>query len=830
MKSITSKLLAAIGSIAILFSLLLFYAAYTQTRNRTYEVIGEQAAMALKFDLAIRSYVGNHIRPVLYDLIGEDDFILEAMSTSYAARSIFEDVRTEFPDYIIKFSSDNPRNPINQAGPEEMEIITLFNQTPDLKRWEGTITIQGKPYMAKFNARRMETSCALCHGDPADAPASIIEKYGPAAGFNRPMGRVIGMDMVAIPLTRISQQFWKEMGTTFIASLMGLLIFFVSIVMVIKHLVINRLATISGHFDRAAGESDYSKIPPIYTRGNDEISDLAMGFNTLSQKLKESYAALDKKVKDRTQTLEIVNQQLSQEIRERRKTEKALRDSEERFRTLHNASFGGIAIHDGGIILDCNQGLSQLTGYDREELIGMNGMALIAPDFRNQTLKKVYTESDRPYEVEGVRKDGTIYPLRIHAQNIPYRGRTVRVTEMRDITESRRAEEEKISAQKVAGEQKQLALVGQVAGKIAHDFNNILGIVMGNAELSLRHCSDEKIKKRLSLIFQQTQRGKNLTRNLVAFAKSQDPKQDFFNIKDKIDLVLNLLKKDLDGIRVVRKDEAGTPELLADPGMIEHALVNLLINAVHALSKTDAPEIVVQTWCKEDQIFIEIRDNGCGIPAEHLDRIYEPSFTLKGSRDKLNLYGSEIRGTGYGMANVKKYVRQHKGRITVSSQLDKGTVFTLSFPVIRKKLSRQEKQTVKQGLIHTSKQILLVEDEPAISGVQKTILTQAPCRHKVDTADSVAEAVALFDTNPYDLVSLDYILAGNGNGMDVYTHIRESDAKTPILFVSGNIEFLESLKPLTRKDTLAGHISKPCMNTEYLEAVNRMLDRRGHKV
>jgi len=828
-KSITVRLLLAIGCIAVLFGLLLFYVSYTQTQNRIHEVIDDQAAMALKFELAIRSYVGKHIRPVMYDLIGEDEFILEAMSTSYVARSIFEDVRTEFTDYIIKFSSDNPRNPINQAGPEEMEIIRQFNENPDLKRWEGTITIQGKPYMAKFNARRMEDSCTLCHGDPEDAPLSIIEKYGDKAGFNRPMGQVIGMDTVAIPLTRISQKFWAEMGTTFIISLMGLMVFFVAVFLVIKQLVINRLVMISKHFACAADEFDYSRIPPIYTQGKDEITDLALGFNTLSAKLKESYTALDQKVKQRTQTLEIVNQQLVREIRERKKTENALRESEERFRTLHNASFGGIAIHDNGIILDCNQGLSKLTGYEHEELMGMNGMGLVAKEWRKEAQENVNSGYDRPYDVEGLRKDGSTYPLRIQAKNIPYQDRIVRVTELRDITETKQAEQEKINAQKVAGEQKQLALVGQVAGKIAHDFNNLLGIVMGNAELSIHQCKDKQIKKRLDLIFQQTMRGKNLTRNLVAFARSQDPKQEFFKIKDKIDLALNLLKKDLAGIRVVRYDEIKIPEFLADPGMIEHALVNLLLNAVHALSQSRDPEIIIRTWCRSDQILFEIRDNGCGIPEEYLNRIYEPSFTLKGSSDTLNLYDKDIRGTGYGMANVQKYVCQHKGTISVESELNKGTVFMVSFPVIRKNLSPEEKQTFVLKNFYTHKRILLVEDEPAISGVQTTILSQSPCHHTVDTAIRSKEALALFNENSYDLVSLDYMLADNQNGIKVYTHIRKSNSRIPVLFVSGNIKFLESLKPLTRKDPMVSHLSKPCMNTEYLDAVNQMLGRGASK-
>jgi PAS domain S-box-containing protein len=823
MKSISSKLLVLIGGVAVIFAVVLFYTSYTTTRNRIYEVIENQVSLALKFDLAIRQYVADHIRPVMYSLVEEDEFIPEAMSTSYIARSIFDEVRTEFPEYIIKFSSDNPRNPINQAGPEELEIIRLFNENPDLKRWEGKITIQGTLYMAKFNARRMTESCTLCHGDSADAPASIIEKYGDKAGFNHPMGRVIGMDTVAIPITKVSEMFWSELRQTFIFSLIGLSLFFLAVFLVIKFFIINRLQLISRHFADAVTSDDYTGIRPITLSGRDEISDLALGFNTLTERLREFYISLDDKVRQRTETLEIVNRQLYQEIRDRKKTEQALRESEERFRTLHNASFGGIAIHDQGIILDCNQGLSDLTGYSRDELIGKNGLSLIAQEWREDTVAKVYDKIEIPYEVEGIRKDGTRYPLRIHAKSIPYQDKMVRVTELRDITESKQAEQEKINAQKIAGEQKQLAMVGQVSGKIAHDFNNLLGVIMGNAELSLMNCTDDKMTKRLALIHKQTERGKNLTRNLMAFARSQDPKQDYFRLKDKIDMVTSLLKKDLAGISLVRDDDPDSPELLADPGMIEHALVNLLLNAVHALSRTEEPVLLIRTFSLGETIGFSVEDNGCGIPEEYLEQIYEPSFSLKGDRDTLDLYDKEVQGTGYGMANVKKYVKQHKGDIKVTSTLGKGTIFTVTFPVIRKQLSAEEQAAIDTPELVTGKHILLVEDEAAISDVQTTILTEPPCCHRVDATPQAKEAIRLFDENTYDLVSLDYILLDNESGMDVYHRIRKANTRIPVIFVSGNIEFLESLQTLTRNDPLVGHLSKPVTNTEYVGLVNRML-------
>ncbi|MBU2454384.1 MAG: response regulator, partial [Proteobacteria bacterium] len=363
-----------------------------------------------------------------------------------------------------------------------------------------------------------------------------------------------------------------------------------------------------------------------------------------------------------------------------------------------------------------------------------------------------------------------------------------------------------------------------IAGKMAHDFNNILGIIMGNTELALIDCKDAQTRKTLELIFEQSVRGKNLTKNLVAFAKDQEPKQVFFRISEKIDLVLNLMRKDLTGIELLKEETPGVPELLADPGMIEHALVNLIQNSIHALSQVEYPRISIRTYSRENSICFEIEDNGCGIPKEHLESIYEPSFTLKGGKDLTSSYGSGIKGTGYGMANVKKYIEQHKGSILVESKSGSGTRFTISLPVIEKELTKQEKTELRTEKGHFEKYILLVEDETDISDIQYRILTQEPCNHKVDIANNGQVAMDLIGRNTYDLVSLDYILPGNINGMDIYHHIRTIDKTIPILFISGNIEFLESIKELKQKDAWIDHLSKPCQNKEYVNSINKLFE------
>ena len=138
------------------------------------------------------------------------------------------------------------------------------------------------------------------------------------------------------------------------------------------------------------------------------------------------------------------------DISERKRAEEALRESEERFKSLHNASFGGITIHDKGFILDCNQGLSEMTGYSTEELIGMNGLLLISEKTRNDVMNKIMTGYEKPYESIGLRKNGEEYPVRLEARNIYYKGKPVRSVEFRDITEIKRAEEELIKAKEIA--------------------------------------------------------------------------------------------------------------------------------------------------------------------------------------------------------------------------------------------------------------------------------------------------------------------------------------------------------------------------------------------
>jgi len=324
MKSIGTRFYVIVGLVSIFFSIVILYRSYYTTEEQVRAALLQQAKLALHFDLEIRHYVADNIRPRMYEFIGENEFEPETMSTSFVARSIFEGVRESFPDYILKFSSDNPRNPKNQAGPEELDMIQFFNENPDIVQWTCEINITGEPYMAYFNARRMKTSCLHCHGKPEDAPPSMIEQYGDQAGFNRPVGEIIALDTIAVPLSKFKKTLVKAMldNTIFISTCFILLL--ITIILTFRFLIIKRLVTIRQHFQNTARKGTQTEIVPIPTSGQDEITFLTESFNELASHLGQIYNELDKRVSKRTKALSQVNADLAV--------------SEEKYRSLFNVS------------------------------------------------------------------------------------------------------------------------------------------------------------------------------------------------------------------------------------------------------------------------------------------------------------------------------------------------------------------------------------------------------------------------------------------------------------------------------------------------------------
>ncbi len=519
-----------------------------------------------------------------------------------------------------------------------------------------------------------------------------------------------------------------------------------------------------------------------------------------------------------------------QDISQRKMAEKALRESEGELLSVFRAAPIGIGVVIDRIFTKVNARLCEMTGYSEEELTGQSARILYPSneDYEYvgcEKYKQIRNYGTGTVETRWKHKDGNIVDILLSSTPLDLNDLSKGVTfTALDITNRKQAEEEKRKALEFAAEQSKHSLIGQVAGKMAHDFNNVLMGIMGNAQLAIMDCDNIKTKKKLERIDEFAERGRDITNTLISFSKDQEPKQTYFKIEDKMELALKMLEKELTGIQVSRNYKPGIPKLLADPGMIQDVLVNLVLNSIHAMSKVENPTLTLKAYSQDDKIYCEIEDNGCGIPKAHQASIYTPSFTLKGSHDKTGSYKSDIKGTGFGMSNVKKYiVDKHKGEISLESEVGKGTRITIALQIIKDHLSSDEKKEAVKSQIHDKRRVLLVEDEPAIADVQYQILTQEPFNHIVSIAANGQIAVDIFDRNKFDIVSLDYMLPGEINGLDVYNHIREKDKDIPVMFISGNIEFLESMKALTEKDPNLGHLSKPVTNLEYVNKINELL-------
>jgi signal transduction histidine kinase len=331
MRSIGTKFSVAVGLFAAVFCGILLYRAWWSAKRHVDELTATEAELALKFDLAIRKYVGDVIRPAMAARVGKDEFVVEAMSSSYVAREIFEEVRKEFPDYVIKFSSDNARNPKNAAGPEELEIIRYFRDHPGETRWVGRLEMNGSEYFAHLSPMRMEQSCLQCHGRPQDAPKSLLDRYGDRRGFHRKVGDVAGLDVIALPMAKVNAALLADAKTSLLATAVLLVLLVGSILVAFRYLVARRLAAITRYFQEAVQQAGDKAIAPIPVRGNDEIGALAASYNALAARLQELHESLEERVKQRTDAL-----------RREQETLKHLLQSSDRERQLM-----AYEIHDG---------------------------------------------------------------------------------------------------------------------------------------------------------------------------------------------------------------------------------------------------------------------------------------------------------------------------------------------------------------------------------------------------------------------------------------------------------------------------------------------------
>ena len=373
-----------------------------------------------------------------------------------------------------------------------------------------------------------------------------------------------------------------------------------------------------------------------------------------------------------------------------------------------------------------------------------------------------------------------------------------------------------------------MQVVGQLAGGVAHDFNNILTAIIGHSDLMLmRHTPGDSDYDDIQQIKSNSNRAAGLTRQLLAFSRQQTLRPQVMQLPDVVSEVSHLLKRLLgETVDLVVKHGRNLGPIRADPGQLEQVIVNLAVNARDAMAAKGGGTLTIQTYpVKADQVAelgsdilpiadysaLSVTDTGTGIAPSVLGKIFEPFFTTK-----------EVgKGTGLGLSTVYGIVKQSGGFIFADSKVGEGTRFVIYLPVYREEAragrARKVEKTKKDEL-WGSGTVLLVEDEPMVRSVAERALTRHG--YSVITADNGEDALEIIGKNePIDLLISDVVMPGM-DGPTMVRKARESRPELKILFMSGYAE--EQLRKSIDIENVA-FLPKPFSVTDLAEAARRTM-------
>ncbi len=358
-----------------------------------------------------------------------------------------------------------------------------------------------------------------------------------------------------------------------------------------------------------------------------------------------------------------------------------------------------------------------------------------------------------------------------------------------DITARKRAEEEKEELQNQFAQVQKMESIGRLAGGVAHDFNNMLQAILGHAELALeRVLPDDPLREDLEQIRISAWHSAALTGQLLAFARKQTIAPKALDLNQTVAGILKLLQRLIgEDINLVWKPGANLGNVLADPSQINQILTNLCVNARDAI--VTAGKITIETdnalldesYCAQhagsapgDYVRLAVSDNGCGMDAEVLSHLFEPFFTTK----------ARSKGTGLGLATVYGIVKQNRGFVTVSSELNLGSTFTIYLPRHIPKTPQKTEQTAAATSAANGETILLVEDEKTILKSVTHILKELG--YTMLSASTPGEAIQLAKeySGKIDLLMTDVIMP-EMNGRDLACTLTSTYPNIKLLFMSG---------------------------------------------
>ncbi|MHB8137385.1 MAG: response regulator [Smithellaceae bacterium] len=527
---------------------------------------------------------------------------------------------------------------------------------------------------------------------------------------------------------------------------------------------------------------------------------------------------LEKKVIE----LEQVNQQLKQEVAEHKLAEEKLRKLT---RSVDEIPVGCVLTDFKGDIEYVNLMFLKASGYSEQDIIGRNLSVLesqgIQPDAYQDMWDSVTADNIWRGEMRNRRKNGewfwaylTMLPLKNSEGHV-----NSFMVIMEDTSERKRLEAQLIQSQKLEG-------IGQLAGGVAHDFNNILTAIIGYAHLVYLNMQiDDPHRGHVKRILDYSEKAASITKSLLAFSRKQTTHLSCFNLNDLIsDFQKLLLRLMPENIEIQTQYTSQKLPVLVDQVQIEQVIMNLATNARDAMPEGGL--IIIATNMAEiDNEFIKtngygkigpyaqliVADMGKGMDQNTRERIFEPFFTTK----------EQGRGTGLGMAIVYGIVSKHNGFITVESELDKGTRVRILLPIYQAHETMNKNKTEELIYQGGSETIIVAEDDPGIRELITAILTGHG--YEVISAADGEDAVRQFreNINKVALVMLDGIMPKK-NGREACREIRALKPDVKVIFMSGYSENMLDFDDM--KDRNINFLQKPVHPLDILKKMRELLD------
>jgi len=560
----------------------------------------------------------------------------------------------------------------------------------------------------------------------------------------------------------------------------------------------------------------------IEIESKDEIGGLADSFN--------------KMVKD-LQMITVSRDTFAQEVVERKKAEQALlreRDNAQKY--LDVAGVMLVAINADEKVTLINKKGCEILGYDEKEIIGKNWFDNFLPKEMKNEVSRVFrqlmdgeSELVEYFENPVVTKSGKERIIAWHNTLLKDENGNIQATlsSGEDITEQKRAEEEKEKIQAQLLQAQKMEAVGTLAGGISHDFNNILQAISGYVQLLLikKEEKDPDISY-LNQIDRSAQRASELTKELLIFSRKVESNLRPVNLNQEVAQVHKILQRTIPKMIAIELHLAEDIKILnGDPIQLEQIMMNIGVNANDAMP--DGGKLVFETrnvvidegYCKThagavpgEYVQLAISDTGYGMDKEALEHIFEPFYTTK-----------EIgKGTGLGLAMVYGIVKSHGGYIIAYSEPGNGTVFKIYFPVLEEEFIEQELEPEKEAEIRGGHEtILLVDDEETILEIGQEMLREYG--YTTITAESGERAVEIYksEENRIDLVILDLGMPGMG-GHKCLTELIRIDPEIKVLIASGYTSSDKITEAL--KGGAAGFIGKPYHLRDMLGKTRELLD------